>query len=83
VSAETVRKVQSILGWPATKDEVRKAMQHVPDDLVLGITATGTPEEAVARVSEYVTRGATCPVLYPLGDPFLMIDTFAPNQAAA
>jgi len=78
VSEETVRKVQSILGWPATKEQVWKAMQHVPDDLVLGITATGTPEEARARVAEYVKRGATCPVLYPLGDPFLMIDTFAP-----
>jgi len=77
VSEETVRKVQSILGWPATKDEVRKAMQHVDDDLVLGITATGTPEEVRARVAEYVKRGATCPVLYPLGDPFLMMDTFA------
>jgi 5,10-methylenetetrahydromethanopterin reductase len=54
-------------------------MQFVPDDLVLGITATGTPEEARARVAEYTKRGATCPVLYPLGDPFLMIDTFAPE----
>ena len=77
VSEETVRKVQSILGWPATKEQVQKAMRHVDDDLVLGITATGTPEEARARVAEYVKRGATCPVLYPLGDPFLMMDTFA------
>jgi 5,10-methylenetetrahydromethanopterin reductase len=83
VSEDTVRKVQSILGWPATKEQVRKAMEQVSDELVLGITATGTPEEAVARVSEYVKRGATCPVLYPLGDPFLMIDTFAADQAAA
>ena len=77
VSEETVAKVQSILGWPATKEQVRSAMKYVPDDLVLGITATGTPEEARARVAEYVKRGATCPVLYPLGDPFLMMDTFA------
>jgi 5,10-methylenetetrahydromethanopterin reductase len=77
VSGETVAKVQSILGWPATKEQVRSAMKYVPDDLVLGITATGTPEEARARVAEYVKRGATCPVLYPLGDPFLMMDTFA------
>jgi 5,10-methylenetetrahydromethanopterin reductase len=81
VSEHTVRKVQSILGWPATKEQVREAMQHVPDELVLGITATGTPEEAKARVAEYIERGATCPVLYPLGDPFLMIDTFAANRA--
>ncbi len=79
VSEETVGKVQSILGWPATKEQVRKAMHHVPDDLVLGITATGTPEDARSRVAEYRKRGATCPVLYPLGDPFLMIDTFAPG----
>jgi 5,10-methylenetetrahydromethanopterin reductase len=72
-----VQKIQSILGWPATKEQVRSAMRHVPDDLVLGITATGTPEEVRARVAEYVKRGATCPVLYPLGDPFLMMDTFA------
>jgi 5,10-methylenetetrahydromethanopterin reductase len=80
VSEETVGKVRSILGWPATKEQVRKAMRHVPDDLVLGITATGTPEEARARVSEYLKRGATCAVLYPLGDPFLMIDTFAASR---
>ena len=80
VSRETVGKVQSILGWPATKEQVRNAMQHVDDDLVLAITATGTPDEARARVAEYVKRGATCPVLYPLGDPVLMIDTFADTR---
>jgi 5,10-methylenetetrahydromethanopterin reductase len=77
VKEETVRKVRSILGWPATKEQVGQAMRYVPDELVLGITASGTPEEARARVSEYLKRGATCPVLYPLGDPLLMIDTFA------
>ncbi|MGH9332244.1 MAG: LLM class flavin-dependent oxidoreductase, partial [Vicinamibacteria bacterium] len=83
VKRETVEKVQSILGWPATKEQVRKAMRYVPDDLVLGITATGTPEEARARVQEYVTRGCTCPVLYPLGDPLLMMDTFAAPRASS
>ena len=77
VSRETIEKIQSILGWPATKDQIKKAMQHVPDELILRITATGTPEEAKARVEEYTTRGCTCPVLYPLGDPYLMMDTFA------
>jgi 5,10-methylenetetrahydromethanopterin reductase len=79
VAGETVRKIQSILGWPATKEQVEDAMRYVPDELVLGITATGTPGEAKARVEEYVERGCTCPVLYPLGDPFLMMDTFAPE----
>jgi 5,10-methylenetetrahydromethanopterin reductase len=30
-----------------------------------------------AKVNEYRKRGCTCPILYPLGDPKLMIDTFA------
>jgi 5,10-methylenetetrahydromethanopterin reductase len=77
VKPEIVKQIQATLGWPATKEQIEKATDHVPDDLVLRITATGTPEEARAKVMEYVKRGATCPILYPLGDPRLMIDTFA------
>lgn len=77
VSQEVVTKVQSILGWPATKEQIEQAMEHVPDDFVLRISATGTPEEARAKVQKYCDRGCTSPVLYPLGDPYLMIDTFA------
>jgi 5,10-methylenetetrahydromethanopterin reductase len=80
VGEEIVKKVQSILGWPATKQQIREAMQYVPDELILNITATGTPEEAKSRVEEYKTRGCTCPVLYPLGNAELMIDTFAQSQ---
>lgn len=76
VGDEIVKKVQTILGWPATKEQVHQAMQFVPDDFVLRISATGTPEEARAKVAEYVKRGCTCPILYPLGDPYLMMDTF-------
>ena len=79
VSEDVVKKVQSILGWPATKEQVREAMQYVPDEFVLKISATGTPEEACAKVQEYVKRGATCPILYPMADPYLMMDTFAPS----
>jgi len=77
VSEDIVKKVQTILGWPATKEQIHEAMQYVPDDFVLGISATGTPEEAKARVKEYMDRGCTCPILYPMSDPYLMIDTFA------
>ncbi len=77
VSPDIVKKVQVILGWPATKEQVHEAMQYVPDDFVLTISATGTPDEARARVQEYVRRGCTCPILYPMSDPTLMIDTFA------
>ncbi len=82
VDPKVVEKVQTILGWPATREQVRQAMQHVPDELVLGITATGTPQETRAKVQEYVDRGCTCPVLYPLGDARLMIDTFAPDATS-
>lgn len=79
VGPDIVKQVQSILGWPATKDQVYRAMEYVPDDLVLKISATGTPKEARAKVQEYVKRGATCPILYPMADPYLMMDTFAPS----
>jgi 5,10-methylenetetrahydromethanopterin reductase len=77
VEQEIVEKIQSILGWPATKEQIEQAMVYVPDELVLRITATGTPAEVRDQVQAYVDRGATCPILYPLGDVKLMIDTFA------
>jgi len=76
VSADIIQKVQSILGWPATKEQVSQAMQYIPDEFVLRISATGTPAEAKAKVAEYVKRGCTCPILYPMGDPYMMMDTF-------
>jgi len=78
VSDEVVYEIQSILGWPATKEQINKAKHLVPDELVYKITASGTPEEARAKVNEYIKRGCTCPILYPVGGNFkLLIDTFA------
>ena len=77
VQPEVVKQIQSTLGWPATKEQVRAAMKYVPDELVQRITASGTPAEVRAKVREYIKTGATCPILYPLGDVKLMIDTFA------
>lgn len=77
VSPEVVKQIQSILGWPATKEQIHEAMQYVPDDLVMRITASGTPDEVRAKVDEYRAHGCTCPVLYPLGDVKLMIDIFS------
>jgi len=77
---EIVDKIQETLGWPATKEQVEKAMQYVPDDLVDRISASGTPEQAKKKVQEYIDRGCTCPILYPMADDVkLMIDTFAVN----
>lgn len=78
VSDDVVAEIQSILGWPATKDQINKAKHLVPDELVHRITASGTPDEARAKVQEYINNGATCPILYPVGGDFkLLIDTFA------
>ena len=77
VKQETVDSIQQVLGWPATHEQVRQAMHLVPDELVQRITASGTPAEVKAKVRQYVDNGATCPILYPLGDVKMMIDTFA------
>jgi 5,10-methylenetetrahydromethanopterin reductase len=78
VSQEVINQIQSILGWPATKEQINRAKHLVPDELVNRITASGTPEEARGKVNEYRKRGATCPILYPVGGNFkLLIDTFA------
>jgi 5,10-methylenetetrahydromethanopterin reductase len=79
VSENVVKQIQAILGWPATREQIDRAKKFVPDDLVQRITASGTPAEVRAKVDEYRRRGCTCPILYPLGDPKLMIDTFAQN----
>ena len=78
VSQEVVSEIQSILGWPATKEQIQEAKHLVPDELILRISASGTPDEARAKVNEYRRKGCTCPILYPVGgDVSLLIDTFA------
>jgi len=78
VSQEVVSEIHSILGWPATKEQIQEAKHLVPDELILRISASGTPDEARAKVDEYRRNGCTCPILYPVGgDVNLLIDTFA------
>jgi 5,10-methylenetetrahydromethanopterin reductase len=68
--------VGEVLTWPATHEQVEAAAKLVPDEIVEMLTASGTPEQARARVLEYVEAGCTCPILYPLGDVRAMIDAF-------
>jgi 5,10-methylenetetrahydromethanopterin reductase len=78
VSDQVVAEIQSILGWPATKEQIRRAKHLVPEALIDNITASGTPDEARTKVNEYRKHGCTCPILYPVGgDVKLLIDTFA------
>ncbi len=78
VSMDVVAQIQSILGWPATHEQIQAAKHFVPEDLILRISASGTPDEARKKVQEYIRNGCTCPILYPVGgDVKLLIDTFS------
>ncbi len=78
VDPDLIEEIGKVLTWPAGPEEIHAAMRLVPDDAVQMITASGTPDECRAKVEEYLAAGATCPILYPLGDDVrLMIDTFS------
>ena len=70
-------EVGSVLTWPATHEQVESASKHVPDEIVQMLTASGTPQDARDQVAHYMRNGATCPILYPLGDVKAMIDAFS------
>jgi len=70
-------ELESAVSWPPRREEVEAAADLVPDDFVQSVTASGTPDDALAAVARYVENGCTHPVLYPLGDPRLVIETFA------
>ncbi len=69
-------KVGEVLTWPATHEQVVAASKLVPDEIVQMLTASGTADDARAKVAEYMAHGCTCPILYPLGDVHAMIDAF-------
>jgi 5,10-methylenetetrahydromethanopterin reductase len=84
VDQSLIDEINAIVDWPATPDDIEKAASIVPDDVVQLVSASGTPEECRAKVAEYVDHGATCPILYPLGDDVeAMIDAFAVEVATA
>mgnify|MGYP006270173571 FL=1 len=70
-------KVGEVLTWPATHEQVVAASKLVPDEIVQMLTASGAPDEARKKAAEYMKNGATCPILYPLGDVYAMIDAFS------
>ena len=78
VDPDLIKKINEVVGWPATPEKIHDAMRYVPDRVVQQVAAAGTPDECRVKVAEYEASGCTCPVLYPLGDDVrLMIDTFA------
>ena len=78
VSEDLLRRVQSVMGWPATDEDYEKASKLIPDDIVRNLMAVGTSEECIGKVQEYVDAGVTCPILYPMMDDIQpVIDAFA------
>jgi 5,10-methylenetetrahydromethanopterin reductase len=84
VDSALIEEINAVVEWPATAEEIEKAAALVPDSVVQMVSASGTPEECRAKVAEYIAHGATCPILYPLGDDVeAMIDAFAPSRSMA
>jgi 5,10-methylenetetrahydromethanopterin reductase len=78
VDRSLLEEIGSVLTWPATQEQIERAMGLVPDEVVQLLTASGTPAECREKVEAYVDAGCTCPVLYPLGDDVpAMIEAFA------
>jgi 5,10-methylenetetrahydromethanopterin reductase len=81
VDEALLEEIGAMLTWPATAEQIERAMALVPDEVVQLITASGTLDECRAKVREYVAAGSTCPVLYPLGDDVpAMLDAFADGR---
>jgi 5,10-methylenetetrahydromethanopterin reductase len=81
VDQSLIDEINAIVDWPATHEEIEKAAALVPDEVVQLVSASGTADECRAKVAEYLAHGATCPILYPLGDDVgAMIDAFAVDR---
>lgn len=78
VDEDLIRRVQEVVGWPATEDDYRKAATLIPDNVVRNLMAVGTTQQCRDKVAEYIDAGVTCPILYPMMDDIkAVIDAFA------
>jgi 5,10-methylenetetrahydromethanopterin reductase len=68
VERELVERLQEIAGWPATPEQIKKAMTLVPNELVQRVTACGTTDQAFEKLVSYHEAGVRCPVISTLGD---------------
>ncbi len=63
-----VERIKQVAGWPATPDDVKRAMPLVSNELVTRVTACGTTEDAIAALAAYHEAGVRCPIVSTLGD---------------
>jgi 5,10-methylenetetrahydromethanopterin reductase len=81
VGEDVLEEIHKVLTWPATHDEVVAASKLVPDEIVQLVCAAGTADECRDKVAQYLRSGATCAVLYPLGDVEATIEAFTGFRA--
>ncbi|MCU1380097.1 MAG: methylenetetrahydromethanopterin reductase [Acidimicrobiales bacterium] len=81
VGEDVLEEIHKVLTWPATHDQVVAASKLVPDEIVQLVCAAGTAEECRDKVAQYLRSGATCAVLYPLGDVEATIEAFTGFRA--
>ncbi len=75
---DLVKRVQEVVGWPATEADYRKAAPLIPDQLVRKLMAVGSSHDCREIVAKYVDAGVTCPILYPIMDNIApVVDAFA------
>jgi len=78
VDEDLLEKVQSVMSWPATEEDYKKAAKIIPDDVVRNLMAVGTSSECREKVEEYIDAGVTCPVLFPMMDDIkAVVDAFS------
>jgi 5,10-methylenetetrahydromethanopterin reductase len=67
VEPEIVEQIQQVAGWPATPDDIERAMRLVPDEAVHRVCAAGSTADVVAKLEEFHRAGIRVTVLNPLG----------------
>jgi 5,10-methylenetetrahydromethanopterin reductase len=78
VDEDLIKKVQEIVGWPATEADYRRAAAIIPDEVVRNLMVVGTSPQCPDKAAEYIDADVTCPILYPMMDDIKgVIDAFA------
>lgn len=68
VEPELVERIKEVAGWPATPDDVRRAMRLVPTSLVHEVTACGRAGQAFEKLLEFHAAGVELPLISTHGD---------------
>jgi 5,10-methylenetetrahydromethanopterin reductase len=63
-----VERLKQVAGWPATPEDVKRAMPLVSNELVRRVAACGSTDDAIAALAAYHEAGVRCPIISTLGD---------------